>query len=815
MRRSLRLFQNAHPVQRIVDELDRSLKKSRKVLGKRHTIYHQNFMEISNEIKDYNITTQFAEFKRATTVLPTLERSIEKEYLKELADPMTDPEKRELIESWKERERVANMEKYYSTMIPSPSTVFEEDVKVEQPDFEIANPANPTEEDIGKFFSLTKEKAEVLFSNGLFGNYFRDHYSRCPRFEFMLREETLNLINMLKASQNINNNKYPDLSDSSPIKDLEPIQQLGWLIRNHPQSYLALHKKISWLMLDYVYSAESIPLYNIMRNSADLFTATAAILLQELAKSQLFKIVGKNIDFTDYKAGLSTILNSEELKEIVEKVLDFYVQVIPSPDDYLRIIPFSQFVEHISPMFFFTINENPIEISLKQYIDLENRFNYPEQLKKDMGRVQTLSASTILTGMRGSGKSQVLAGVAAWASAENNWVLVKVPRSTDFTKNATNLLWEPDAIYFQPEVAYDILKEIFENNKEKLKKIKINPKIYGKYSFSGMHPDYDKGYESVPNLNVFLREEQVWTDQWKKYYSDEILEEVYKGIRYYAMYPRLSRFEYEIKRYSSEMIPEMFNKVLDGENLIDNISMEQLFDLTQSKRKPKKRMLPKSKSDVLSFTLKPKIIDSQDLIEGDLEQAEELEPIPQMVEALPSPKNLFELAEFGLKQHLYATSALWEIMEHLYRSDDFNVLVLVDEFNELYRPSEYPSVKYINYKKTNGCIPPYDVSLGRLFMKLDGHMIKNGAKIVGISEKRTCYSTTYWKGDPLNQGTQFSMEMDRLALDDMRKLIKYYTFFEWNEFKYTENDIATLFMLSQGNFGLALENITYSPERTY
>ena len=90
--------------------------------------------------------------------------------------------------------------------------------------------------------------------------------------------------------------------------------------------------------------------------------------------------------------------------------------------------------------------------------------------------------------------------------AEGNWILVKVPRGSDFTRNACSLIWEPNGLYMQPEVSHDLLKEILAINGEKLKNIAAKSEIYGKYSLSGMHPEYDKGYEPLPNQHLFLRE---------------------------------------------------------------------------------------------------------------------------------------------------------------------------------------------------------------------------------------------------------------------------------------------------------------------
>ena len=388
-------------------------------------------------------------------------------------------------------------------------------------------------------------------------------------------------------------------------------------------------------------------------------------------------------------------------------------------------------------------------------------------------------------------------------------------RGSDFVRNASNIIWEPNALYFQPEVGYDLLREILELNKEKLGKIKVNSELYGKFSLSGAHPVYDKHYESIPNQHIFLREEQVWTDIWKTYYQDDILDELFKGIRDYEMPARYTRFEYEIKKYSAESVPEVFKKAIEGECNFDKLEFEEIYDTWQPKRKPKKRKLPKSDANVLSLSHKPQKIEGQDLTIKDFESIEQGNFLVPLTSKLSKPKTLKELAEFGVKNPMYAVNVLFELMDQLYRNDDYNVLVLVDQFNEFYLPSEYPSLKYMNYKKLDGFIPPYDLSLSRLFMRFDGHMIKNGAKIVAVSEKNTCYTTTDWKGDPLNIGQHFSTEVSSLALDDLRKLIKYYTFYEWTNHTFTETDIATIYMQCQGNFGLALENITFSTEKTY
>jgi Mitochondrial ribosomal death-associated protein 3 len=821
MRRSLKLLKSLSAPKTIIGTQGEL--KPYKILGKRHSIYHLNTIEKDMEFENFKIPTRnkmtspFLEFKRAAVELPKIEKEIEKSYLEELSGHLTPLEQEELKYSWKEREKRADNERYISLIpgkSPVPPDVEETDIK--ELKFALEDPINPNYEDIGEFFEIEPEKAKQLFMNGCFGTFIKDHYSLSKRFDVMLREETFHLINMLKASKTINKNEYPDLDESSTIENLEPIQQLGWLITNHAQSYLEIYHKINSLMLDYVYSTKNLNLYNIMRNSSDLFTSTVGIIVQELAKSQLFKVISHNIDFNDYKKGIESLIKNEKLSSLVSEILEFYAKKIESKDDLAKVVTFSDFVEHISSTISINIDNTPVEISLEQYLDLEKRFNYPKVLKDDLGRVGSLATGAILTGTRGIGKSQILAGLAVWASLQEDWVLIRVPRGSDFTRNAAIVAWDPSGLYIAPEIGQDILREILANNKEKLEKIKINPQIYGKYSLAGFHPVYDKGYEPLPTQKIFLRDEQVWTDVWKEYYTPEMLEEMLKGIRHFVIPKRRTYFEYELEKYSEKVIPDLFNQIIDeNDKTLDDISFELIYDIAKPKRKPKKRMLPPSPNNILK--LLPKKINSHDLYVNQKEhEMDEGNFVGPLTDYLPSPSNLKEIVEFGIDNPLHSNNVLYELMEHLYKNDDLNVLVLVDEFNQFFIPSGYPSAKYANYKKTRGCIPPSDLALSRLFMRFDGHMIKNGAKIVAVSEKTETYSVrSKWQGDPLNQGLQSTLEVSKIALDDLRKLIYYYKYFKWTDDVLTQKDIAAIHMLSQGNPGLVIQNLILSPEKLY
>lgn len=103
---------------------------------------------------------------------------------------------------------------------------------------------------------------------------------------------------------------------------------------------------------------------------------------------------------------------------------------------------------------------------------------------------------------------------------------------------------------------------------------------------------------------------------------------------------------------------------------------------------------------------------------------------PKMLERvshfLKEPKTLMEIAEYGIENPEQATCAIGEIVNQLYNTDEANVLVSIDGYTDWFRPSEYTSFRYAN---SGYFVPPHDIAIPRLFMRFDGHKIRNGFKI--------------------------------------------------------------------------------------
>ena len=170
---------------------------------------------------------------------------------------------------------------------------------------------------------------------------------------------------------------------------------------------------------------------------------------------------------------------------------------------------------------------------------------------------------------------------------------------------------------------------------------------------------------------------------------------------------------------------------------------------------------------------------------------------------LKNPKTLLDIVQYGIDHSLYSNNAIYELLEQLYNLESHNVLICVDEYNFLFRPSKYPSFRYSNDKFLKGRIPPYHMSLCRAFLHFDGHKIKNGFKIVASSITDHLDRHKFIPDDIyFPKGYDFLMK--GLLLDDYRSLLEYYHNVKmWRPSEKEEddgNEIESLWMQTQGNW---------------
>ncbi|XP_026190085.1 uncharacterized protein LOC34618445 [Cyclospora cayetanensis] len=109
--------------------------------------------------------------------------------------------------------------------------------------------------------------------------------------------------------------------------------------------------------------------------------------------------------------------------------------------------------------------------------------------------------------------------------------------------------------------------------------------------------------------------------------------------------------------------------------------------------------------------------------------------IPSIRSRLKQPTSVLEVALFGAEQEAFATQACYEVVEQLKKQTRFNILTVIDEWNECFPVSEYLSMRY-EETKFGGRIPAYHLALPRLLSPYNGAQFKRGLKIVATSWKR-------------------------------------------------------------------------------
>lgn len=772
------------------------------------------------------------DFKLATEkIFPKIERKAEAAYLEELKNYTTPLEHKEIVQSWKQREAVALTT---GNKVPKSRT---ESVSKDEPRFvnkellyvDEKRLNSPNFGDIGRYIPLSQEKAASIFRNGYFGRFLRDEYARSNIFNVMLREETISLIHSLKLFQNVNSDKYLAELDAKADRDdkhpeLSKLEQFQEVIKNNAVGFAIIYKRLASLLNEVISERKDIQLHHLFTNSADLFDGTIYILVQELAKEPLYQAT-----FGDSMPDLSTLKSLEfkelihsnpKLKEYLSLISDFYLTKIPS-SDILRQVTMKSFIEHISS----SLSIGDIyTIDLTQYKKMDLQRQIPTSLDSlRMDSYRGWNTGALLTGTRGAGKSQILSGLTLWALNEGSWVVFKVPRASDFTKNTTILQWDPSGLYLQIETAIDLLKEFHLNNKDKLAEIEVNSELYGKYNIVGLHDVYDADYTPWPAQHKFVDEIQVWTDDWKQFYDEELMKELNSGIVDYPLEDRKSRFDYETELIDNSAETELViqadkyfvgedNPVEKDEDENDEpLNHELIFPpWKEGKLKPRKIKLPKSnrKDLIVSHDLPWRITGSHldpsfnplDRPErGEEPEVEERQKVKnRLSDVLPEPKNLLEIVEFALENTVYGTNAIFEVLEQLYNTEKYNVLIMVDEYNEFFKPSQYPSVKYVNYKETNGFIPPYDISLCRAFMRWDGHRIKNGVKIYASSEFETPHN--HFGAEDVHIPYYYELPVNMMGLQEYRYMTQYYMQNGWTHDNLTAIDVERTYMSSQGNW---------------
>ena len=105
----------------------------------------------------------------------------------------------------------------------------------------------------------------------------------------------------------------------------------------------------------------------------------------------------------------------------------------------------------------------------------------------------------------------------------------------------------------------------------------------------------------------------------------------------------------------------------------------------------------------------------------------------------------------------------------------------VDCYNDFFRRSEMESFVYANHRYR---IPPAHLALVRLFLRFDGHLIRNGMKVCASSQNH--YYNSKFNAKMIDFIKGYHHEVEPMKLNDMRNFIHYLMITEWTDTPWTE-----------------------------
>jgi len=188
-------------------------------------------------------------------------------------------------------------------------------------------------------------------------------------------------------------------------------------------------------------------------------------------------------------------------------------------------------------------------------------------------------------------------------------------------------------------------------------------------------------------------------------------------------------------------------------------------------------------------------------------EIKKIEPIEKtrLGEFLKEPKTVLDIVNFGIGNEDYALNALAEALHQLYNTEDAHFLMVVDQYNEFFKPSKYPSFRYANFKELKTHIPPYHIALCRALMKFDGHKIKNGFKL--CSTWLTPYFNHKVTPEQMMVPKEYGIEVQPLQLNDFRRMCNFYMATKYVPYYVDPLRIERKFTESQGNFGAGQDSL--------
>ena len=168
---------------------------------------------------------------------------------------------------------------------------------------------------------------------------------------------------------------------------------------------------------------------------------------------------------------------------------------------------------------------------------------------------------------------------------------------------------------------------------------------------------------------------------------------------------------------------------------------------------------------------------------------------------LPEPRYISDIVNFGIANPELATNAVAELLEQLYHTDKYQVMITTDGYNQWFQPSRLTSFRYQNNRHARGLIPPHDLALVRLLMRFDGNFMRNGVKLAATTHKHE-FNVICDPVKDMDFYDGYHCRMSNLTLNDFRNAMDYYAITCWMHESLTDPEwqLENLFMETQGNW---------------
>lgn len=170
----------------------------------------------------------------------------------------------------------------------------------------------------------------------------------------------------------------------------------------------------------------------------------------------------------------------------------------------------------------------------------------------------------------------------------------------------------------------------------------------------------------------------------------------------------------------------------------------------------------------------------------------------RIADKCPDPVKIMDIIEAGQADPMLATNAIAEILEQLYHQDNYHVLFTLDGYNNWMKPTVIDSFRYRNDPLTDHKVPPKDLALTRLFMKFDGHLIRQGVKYLTTSHYRQFNHIMTPKD--IDWFTGYDHQVSNLTLNEFRNMLIFKNITDWTPFFWKEWEIERFYMETQGNY---------------